>query len=501
MNEVERACQAALEAIDLRRHLGRESWADVLDKIATALDAQRDEVLAVSSEETALTVEELSPEFARMTGTLRMFAALVREGSWVRAAVNKHRENPAESIGPNHDVRSMLLPLGPVAVFGASNFPLAYGVCGGDTASALAAGCPVVVKEHPAHPRTGRLIFEIACKGIAKSEIQRFTQPSSVLNYVRNENPQDLSVATDLVQQLEIRAVGFTGSRRGGMALVQLANEREDYPVPVFAEMGSANPAYVTLGAAARRPVEIADQLADSILARFGQQCTKPGLIFVRDIDSSGPLAQRLAERFRAAQGRDMLAPWIADAYRRRVQECIDTRSAEVVARGGDRPGPRGATPMLLRTYWDDWFQHETLQEEVFGPAAILVGCGQAEEENGFFGATFQGHLACSWFAEPNESALVQRALRSHKEMFPGPGRIAFNSVPTGVRVAHAMVHGGPFPSTNRPDTTAVGPFAIERWCRPVCFQNCPNELLPPELQDGNPLNIWRYVDGLLSRE
>lgn len=242
--------------------------AETLDAVAAALDARRGDVVSTAAEETALTPDELAPEFDRMTGTLRMFAALIGGSglppdrkSPFRAAISRKGDH---TLGPNHDVRSMLVPLGPVAVFGSSNFPLAYGVCGGDTASALAAGCPVVVKEHPAHPRTGRLI-----RGIARAAATTAGAHESLLGYIENTDPRDFSAAEQLVQHPAIRAVGFTGSIPGGLAIENLARERGT-PIPVFAEMGSNNVVVITPAAAAARAEEIADELAASILQRFG---------------------------------------------------------------------------------------------------------------------------------------------------------------------------------------------------------------------------------------
>jgi NADP-dependent aldehyde dehydrogenase len=472
----------------------RTRRASMLDAIAGALEARRSEILNSTSNETALTVEELTPEFARMVGTLRMFAGVVREGSWVRAAVNAAVQSPQAAIGPNNDVRRMLVPLGAAAVFGASNFPLAYGVCGGDTASAFAAGCPVVVKEHPAHPKTGRLIHQIASGAVVA-----LGGPALVLGYVRNEDPKDHAVARELVQNPVIEAVGFTGSYGGGMALHRIANEREGI-VPVFAEMGSANTVFVSRNAVDRRGVAIADQLADSILARFGQQCTKPGLIFVRDLANAGHFVQRFVDRVNAAVGRDMLAPWVADAYRKRVSECVETGRVEVIARGSEQGGLRGGAAVLMRSRWEAWAYDETLHKEIFGPAAILINSGEHDEKEGLLGSTWDGNLASSWYVEDDDAKLKSRVRAARPSEMPLTGRIIVNGASTGVRVAHGMVHGGPQPSTNRPDTTAVGPLAIERWCRPVCYQNCPQDLLPPELQDTNPLGIMRIVNGEYTR-
>jgi NADP-dependent aldehyde dehydrogenase len=512
--EVNEVCSRANDSREWLRE-DRERRSDLLDGIAAALDARRDEILVTCSQETGLTPAELAPEFARMVDTLRVFARAVREGSWVRAAIDRPRAVPADSIGPNHDVRRMLVPVdGVVAVFGASNFPLAYGVCGGDTASALGAGCSVVVKEHPAHPKTGRLLHDIAASVVKEKK------SGDLLGYVGNEDPRDLSVAKSLVEHDHTAAVGFTGSRSGGMALDGLARNREK-PIPVFAEMGSANRVVICRSALARRGTQIAAELAASIVARHGQQCTKPGLIVLEQDQRAGPaFVAELARLLDAAPPRRMLSQRVTDEY---VEKCRRLRGIPLVTRATQREDPevvvrgeRRTVPMLFasmdeargnldalqmftpdgRGYW--------LNEEVFGPAAVVIGSDGWEN---FYYA--DPALVTTVYAEPDDfSDLVddeefgipsQPAFRV-RQAIRTTGRFTFNSVPTGVRVAHAMVHGGPFPATNRPDTTAVGPFAIERWCRPVCFQNCPQELLPPELQDSNPLGIMRIVDGEWTR-
>jgi len=429
-----------------------------MERVGGALEARRSEVIASAAAETALTPEELAPEFVRMVATLRLFAGVVREGSWRRPAVDPPTP---ESIGPNHDLRSALVPLGPVAVFGASNFPLAYGVCGGDTASAWAAGCPVVVKEHPAHPRTGRLIVETA-----RAALDRSVGIADALGYVRNEDPGDFTAARALVSHPAIRAVGFTGSVAGGLAVERLARERA-VPIPVFAEMGSVNPVLMTPAA---RAAEIAEALAGSILARFGQQCTCPGLVLA-PASAGSALVEGLSTRLAAAPPRRMLAPWIRDAYLRRCGRAALARGVRVLVDPTARDGRRDAHAALFEVGLDDWLQQPTLHEEIFGPAAVIVVLpGEATPAD----LPLPGSLTCSvWTGgphDPDAGALAGLAASC-------AGRVVFNGVPTGVRVCEAMVHGGPFPSTNRPDTTAVGPRAIERWCRAVCVQNAPSSV------------------------
>ncbi len=486
----------------------RDTRARVLDSIAAALDSARPEIIRTTADETALTPEELAPEFDRMTGTLRMFAALVRDGSWVRAAIDTPAPAGVRSIGPNHELRRMLVPLGPVAVFGASNFPLAYGVCGGDTASALAAGCPVIVKEHPAHPKTGRLLHRIASTAAAKAGAD------GALGYIHNEDPRDHSVAKALVQHAAVAAAGFTGSTAGGIAINNLATTRArgdgtPDPVPVYAEMGSCNVIIVLRHAFDTRRDEIANEIAQSLLMRVGQQCTAPSIVLVGGYERADRMYEALRERIARAPLRRMLSPAVAANYYRKLDELAGESAIEshMPLPTDDHRAALLGVPVLFKSQAVKMEDSPRVWEEIFGPGLIVAGCGSMA--HGYFFAP--GALTASIYAAPEDGTEDDTSLLD--EAFIGTageialrlgrvaGRVVFNGVPTGVRVCTSMVHGGPFPATNRPDTTAVGPLAIERWCRPVCFQNCPDALLPPELQDANPLGIWRTVNGQPTRE
>lgn len=439
--------------------------ADLLRSIAAAADVHSPDLLAIASAETALAPAELVPELARMVGTLRMFADLVVDNQWSRPASSPHS---TASIGPNHSLQSRLVPLGPVLVFGASNFPFAYGVLGGDTASALAAGCPVVVKEHPAHPRTGALLASIASAAL---RTHSSTLPHApLISYVPHADPEDRSIPNALIMHPHIAAIGFTGSLRAGLAIDDLARTRP-VPIPVFAEMGSRNPVHITGAAAAARGELIARELAASILQRFGQQCTRPGIIVVYGHEHAAAIAAQITEVLAAAPTRDMLAPWIRNAYTRRIAACASVPGVRVLT-GSDQPtGTREARAALLAVTADTFAQNPVLHEEIFGPAAIVVTAEPIHAASDIPRMT--GNLCCSIYADPNEPAAAM--LLHHAAQ--NAGRVVFNGVSTGVRVAEAMVHSGPFPASNAPHTTAVGPRAIERWCRPVCFQNVPENL------------------------
>jgi len=436
-----------------------------LDRLAAGLEAARGKIIAECAGETALLPGELEPEFDRMTGTLRLMAAEARSGAWAGHIADPAPVPPAKSVGPGHALRLRRVPLGPVAVFGASNFPLAYGVCGGDTASALAVGCPVVVKEHPAHPRTGRRLAEIARAALTEL-------PGGLFEYVEQPDRADVTAGAALVGHPAIRAAGFTGSTRGGLALQAVARSRPE-PIPVFAEMGSVNPVFVTPGALASetQAAALADEIAGSLLLRFGQQCTCPGVVFVPECSGPEGFVSRLTRRVRAAPGRRMLAEWIAGAYAKRVAEARATPGVRVLAEGTLADGPRGGAAMLLEATAEAWRTRETLREEIFGPALLVVRVEGVEGVREAATLPIPGTLTLTVrFDERDEAdrAAAWGLIAAHGGR---AGRVIANGVPTGVRVSPAMVHGGPCPATNCPETTAVGPAACLRWTRPVCFQ------------------------------
>ena len=440
----------------------------ILHNLATALSEARDLIIATASSETALAPEELAPEFSRMTRTLEMFADLIKNDSWARPAKSPPESDPSDAIGPNHGVRSMLIPLrGAVIVFGASNFPLAYGVCGGDTASALAAGCPVVVKEHPAHRNTGRLIASIARDAIKSAGVD-----PDVLCYVEDDGKDTATLARLLVEHPSAAAVGFTGSTTVGNSLIKIANSRP-IPIPVFAEMGSVNPNIIFPGALASRAKEIAKSLADSIAARHGQQCTCPGIVLVPSNDHT--FASMLEANLEKHPSRQMLSPGVLAGFRKAVAKVATAVGEDVSAHLNNGESDQTAPLVLHAPTKAALTLPDILETEMFGPAAVVLS-GTMEETSAAI-AKLPGSLTISVWIDESDTNAVKALL---PDLATRAGRIIFNGVPTGVRVAESMVHGGPWPAANRPDTTAVGPRAIERWCRPVCYQNWP-ELFGPE--------------------
>ncbi|MBL0871203.1 MAG: aldehyde dehydrogenase family protein [Phycisphaerales bacterium] len=440
--------------------------AERLSTIADALESNRDRVIQTAARESHLLESELAPEFDRTLNTLRLFASLCSSTNPFFTPTDcPPTQPPDQSIGPNHHLISHLVPIGPVAVFTASNFPLAYGSLGGDTASALAAGCPVIIKEHPAHPHTGRLLFTLA-----SAALKNLNPRQHWLHYLRTPtDPHDHRLAHALVTQEHIAAVGFTGSFPAGTALDTLARTRP-HPIPVYAEMGSINPVLITELALRQRAEPIAQTLAQSILARAGQQCTKPGLIILLTTNRS--LAQSfedvMSNAFARAEPRPLVAPWIAQAFRSRTKKLTTLRGVRTLTpRTNTRENSPAVSPTLHALH--NAPLHPELTEETFGPHSTIFTQPPRKPLPALNALTW------SIFAEPDEPALP--ALIQHAAAHAG--RIIFNGPSTGLRICAATVHTGPFPSSNHPASTAAGPHALRRWSRPVCFQNFPPMLAP----------------------
>lgn len=485
--EVDLACRAAAEAF--RVGLGRAARADFLERAADGLASLGDRLLEQASLETGLpAMPRLAAERDRTVNQLRMFAGVVREGSWVEAIlqVGNARRTPV----PTNDLRRMLIPLGPVAVYGASNFPLAYSVAGGDTASALAAGCPVVVKGHPSHPGTGAMVAEVM-----RSTAETSGLPAGTFSYLPAGGDRDLAIAHELISHPAIRAAGFTGSPSGGMALARLAADRPN-PIPVYAEMGSVNPVVALESAGEAKGV--AEKLAASAVASAGQMCTCPGLVFAVRGTWFENLASAMSAAISATPSVVMLNPRIRAAYTERLASHLASDGVRVLAGDANPNSPSGplvARPALLRVASASFRRNASLAEECFGPAVMLVECDDTADVHASLERIHGSLTGTLWCGTGDPDAPAVMALLAAR-----CGRVIVNGVPTGVEVCAPMVHGGPFPACNRPESTAVGPLAIRRWCRPVCFQNVPESLLPEELHERNPLEIERLVDGVRSR-
>lgn len=478
--EVDRACRLAWQAFGEYRALDAERRARFLEAIAEGLVALGDALIERAHLESALPPERLAGERGRTAGQLRLFAAELRDGGW--RGIRLDPALPDRKPLPRPDLRQRRIPLGPVAVFGASNFPLAFSVAGGDTAAALAAGCPVVAKGHPAHPGTGELVAQAIAAAAADCGM-----PDGVFSLL-NGDSNELGAA--LVAHPCIRAVGFTGSRRGGLALLKIANERPE-PIPVFAEMSSINPVLLLPGALARRAEAIAEGYVASVTLGVGQFCTNPGIV----IGLEGPDLERFAGAAASALSKTvpgvMLTAGIHAAYEEGVGRLRRHPRVKLLAEGGTAAGQNCGRAALFSAAGEDLLEDRILMDEVFGAASLIVRC-RDEAELVRVVTALEGQLTATLHLEQEDEPLAARLLPLLEQK---AGRIIANGWPTGVEVSHAMVHGGPFPATSDSRSTSVGTLAIERFLRPVCYQNLPGPLLPPELRDGAP-PLPRRVDG-----
>ena len=484
--DVDAACSLAARDFDAYRAIDLEQRARFLEAIAQGIVDLGDLLVERVMSESALPRPRVEGERGRTVGQLKLFAGLVREGRWLDVTVD--RAMPDRKPLPRADLRAQKIPLGPVAVFGASNFPLAFSVAGGDTASALAAGCPVVAKSHPSHLGTSELVGRAIQKAVADCEM-----PEGVFSLLVGEGN---AVGEALVAHPAIQAVGFTGSRRGGRALVAIAAGRE-VPIPVFAEMSSINPVFVLPGALAERAEAIAQGLIDSVTLGTGQFCTKPGIVIGME-GADFDRFQRAAEgSVGAKSATTMLNKGIHSAYEHGTKQWAGEAKVSKLASGQAASATTcGGQPMLFATKGQHFLTTPELMEEVFGPATLLIAC-RDEAEMVAVAKHVSGQLTATLqLAEPD----IELASRLLPVLERKAGRILVNGFPTGVEVSHAMVHGGPSPATSDSRATSVGAMAIERFLRPVCYQDFPAALLPKPLQDSNPLHLWRLVDGKLQQ-
>ncbi len=484
--EVNDALAAAVDAFDDYRTRPREQIAAFLDRIAEEILRLGDDFIRRANQETALPEARLTGERTRTVNQIKMFADLVREGSWVEACID--RAIPDRQPVPKPLLKRMLVPIGPVAVFGASNFPLAFSVAGGDTISALAAGNPVVVKAHPAHPGTS----EMAARAIqAAVEALRF--PPGLFSLLHGQSHE---VGLKLVLHPAIKAVGFTGSLSGGRALFDAAASRPE-PIPVYAEMGSTNPVFILPGALERDSGALAQGLVQSVTLGVGQFCTKPGLVFGVRGGGWEALEQAVGKLVVGLPPGTMLYSGIRESFQNHVAHAGKTSGVRMLGGSSPPPGNGQASAVVFATDAAAFRRHDFLGEEMFGPATLFVSCdSMAEMESVARG--LPGQLTATIHGTDEDLARHQNLLQI---LWPKAGRLIFNGFPTGVEVCPSMHHGGPYPATTGAHFTSVGTAAIKRFARPVCFQNFPDAALPPELRGGNSRKIWRLVDGCLTRD
>ena len=478
--EVERACALAWDAFHIYRETGLDERARFLETIATNILGLGDALIERASAETGLPRGRIEGERARTVGQLKLFADVVRRGEWLDLRID--HALPERKPLPRVDLRLRNIGLGPVAVFGASNFPLAFSVAGGDTASALAAGCPVVVKGHPAHPGTGELVGQAIQAAVASSGL-----PEGVFSLLLGE----IETGSALVADPRIKAVGFTGSRGGGMALVGIASSRPE-PIPVYAEMSSSNPVYLLPAALSARADAIGREFITSLTMGAGQFCTNPGLVFGLEGADLDRFLDSAATALKAHEPPPMLTPGIHKAYERGVQALSEHNQVETVARGRVGQGVNQGQGALFATDAKSFMADERLGHEVFGSSSLVVRCPDVDTLM-TLSERLEGQLTATLQMEPADTEIARRLLPILERKC---GRILANGWPTGVEVGHAMVHGGPFPATSDSRTTSVGSLAIRRFLRPVCYQDLTPDLLPEELRDNAPLKLPRLLDG-----
>ncbi|GAB3649456.1 aldehyde dehydrogenase (NADP(+)) [Echinicola sediminis] len=476
--QIDEVLNQSSKAFNLYKKTSLADRAAFLRSIASCLEDIKEELIPTACEESHLPEGRITGELGRTTGQVRLFAQYVEEGSWLEATID--HADPDRTPVPKPDLRRYLVPLGPVVVFGASNFPLAFSTAGGDSISALASGCSVVYKGHPSHPKTSLLVY-----GAIKKALQNSGLPEGVFQHVEG----GIEAGQELVKHPLTKAVGFTGSYKGGKALFDLANSREE-PIPVYAEMGSINPIFVLENQLSTGLQGLAANYAQSLTLGVGQFCTNPGVILVPE-KYAEEFAKETAKSLEAIDGQKMLNEGIQQTYAGSLK-AFETTSALQWAKKAE--GVEAGYPALARTDLKSWLADKSLREEVFGPFGMVVTYeNQAELLKA--ARTLEGQLTITLWATKEELAEQEELISELQEKC---GRLLYGGVPTGVEVGYAMQHGGPFPSTTDSRSTSVGVYAIKRFARPLALQNCPEDLLPDALKESNPLGIPRTVDGKL---
>jgi 2,5-dioxopentanoate dehydrogenase len=484
IDEVERAAQLADDAFDSYSHTSLLERARFLERIADGLDDITPKLAQRASLETGLPVAQLEGEAAKSALQFRQFSTVVRQGRFRQATID--RAQPERQPRARMDHRMQKIALGPVAIFGASNFPISYSVAGGDTAAALAAGCTVIVKAHNGHPGASELMGRVIQHAVKDSGLHE-----GVFSLIRGSGNE---IGEALVDHPLIKGVTFTGSEGGGMALFRRAQQRPD-PIPVFTEMASVNPTFVLPAALAARGGSIGDGFAERMLVTVGQACLKPAILLAVDGPGYLELKDAMTSRVEAMQARTMLTPGIFTAYRKNVERPSNA-GAKQIAAGGAPQGAWDGQSVLFEVDGARMLENPSLSEEVFGPAALLVRVDDLEQLTAL-ARQFRGQLSATMHLDPADHAVAARLLPLLERR---TGRIVVNAFAHPQEVSYASIHGGPFPATSDSRFTSVGMSAIERFLRPVCYQGFPDELLPETLQRTNPCGIWRLTDGELSK-
>ncbi|WP_111307906.1 aldehyde dehydrogenase (NADP(+)) [Confluentibacter sediminis] len=482
IDEVNKAAEKAHEAFVVYRKKSGYEKALFLDAIADEILNLGDDLIARCSAESGLPSGRIMSERARTTYQLKLFATVLREGSWVDARIDT--AIPDRQPLPRADIRYMQKPLGVVGVFGSSNFPLAFSVAGGDTASALASGCPIVVKAHPSHPGTCELVAMAINNAAEKTGM-----PKGVFSMVHGAS---VEVGMAIVNHPHIKAIGFTGSTRGGTAIFHAANKREE-PIPVYAEMGSTNPVFILPEALKERSEEIAKGLTDSVTLGVGQFCTNPGLVFLNNDAHVANFQNLTIKHFEEAEAGPMLNKGIKSAFDNGIEHLASNKvEVKLLAKGKSSSEGFKGSAHLFETTAKSFIIRDYLEEEHFGPSTISV-IADSREELLASAKKMKGHLTATLFATESDLANYTDLIEILEQKV---GRLIINDFPTGVEVCYSMVHGGPFPATSNSRSTSVGTAAITRFTRPICYQNFPENLLADELKTENPLGIMRLFNG-----
>lgn len=483
--EIRKACELASKAFERFRNTKLNARAAFLRSIADGILSLGEDLIEMCHRETGLDKSRLEGERKRTVDQLRFFASIVEKGDYMEAVIETG--DATRVPVPKPDLRRMLIPLGPVAVFGAGNFPFAFSVAGGDTAAALAAGCPVIYKVHPGHPGTSALVGEVVMRSALATGM-----PSGVFSMIHG-NHHDIGKV--LVAEPAVEAVAFTGSRNGAAELQKVVNNREQV-IPFCAEMGSLNPVFLLPQKLSERPEKTALRLFDSVILGTGQFCTSPGMIFYMKSEAGDRMVEKLISLFGDKKAGFMSSPEVAKRYREGIENMVEDEGLVVLAKGIESEGICGV-PHLLATDLQTYLSNRSLQLEIFGPSTVLVGL---EDEAEFYSAAenMDGSLTATVYASEKEWMEYEELIRL---LAVKAGRIIYNGVPTGVEVSTAMFHGGPFPASSDVRFSSVGSLAMHRFLRPVSYQDAPEEWLPEALQAHNPLQLERMVNGKRTRE
>jgi NADP-dependent aldehyde dehydrogenase len=483
--EINKVMEQSWNAFLQYRKMPLKKRSEFMKAIAEELENCGDEVIQTAAEETHLPEARLRNERARTIFQLNSYATACESGEWLEARIDTAI---ADRKPPKPDIRKMLLPLGPIVVFGSSNFPFAYSTAGGDTACAFAAGCPVIVKAHPAHAQTSEIVAGAIMKAAEKCQM-----PKGIFAHVHGAG---IEVGRCLVMHERTKAVGFTGSFLGGKQLFDWGNQRK-IPIPVFSEMGSVNPVFLLPQKLASAATEIAHMYASSITVGVGQFCTNPGLIIGMEGNSLQQFITTLGEEIKKVAPQKMLHPGIAKAYDEKKKNALQQSDVSVIAVSEIDNDTNEGRPVIATVSGKAFLKNPILHQEVFGPFSLIIRCENIEEMTEV-ATHLEGQLTATLIATEEDVLSHTDLVEAVKNLC---GRLIMNSVPTGVEVCLSMQHGGPFPATTDARFTSVGSDGIKRFARPVAFQNWPDSLLPDELKNDNPLRIWRTVNNQLSKD